>query len=310
MAASPDSLEPCQMPQIDFHRNQIFYRLPESLCENLFDAGETLSFSAGSIVLNEGDRLRCLYIVLKGQTEALLPKTESRLSAVRLNELGPGDCFGEYAFIDQRPASATIRALTDAEVFCIGYDELRAFLDEHPTVASIIYQNLLHILVRRLRESNAELDLFTLSFSEDVPAISLSLAGAAHHVHNPHDVPDDRPSATEELLGQFFQAIENCDMSQLPLGDQVTYSGTMLPDGAEGADAVRTYMSETAPFIKSFRIEEAVMESRSAAVLVRYKGTNTVSFEGCYFMDFENDQIIRIRTVFDSRPLMQGGVGN
>jgi CRP-like cAMP-binding protein len=97
--------------------------------------------------------------------EALLPRTESRLSAVRLNELGPGDCFGEYAFVDQRPASATIRALTNAEVFSIGYDALHAFLDEHPTVASIVYQNLLHILVRRLRMTNAELDLFTLSFS-------------------------------------------------------------------------------------------------------------------------------------------------
>jgi hypothetical protein len=31
-------------------------------------------------------------------------------------------------------------------------------------VASIIYQNLLRILVGRLRASNAELDLFTISF--------------------------------------------------------------------------------------------------------------------------------------------------
>jgi len=35
-----------------------------------------------------------------------------------------------------------------------------------------------------------------------------------------------------------------------------------------------------------------------------------VHFEGCYFMDFDSDQIVRIRTVFDSLPLMKGGFGN
>ena len=153
------------MPQTEFHRDQIFYRLPETLCLTLFDAGETKSVEAGEAILNEGDQPHHLYIVLEGRTAALLPKTASRLSTVRLSELGPGDCFGEYAFVDQQPASATIRALTDTKVVCIGYEDLRAFLNEHPTVASIVYQNLLHILVRRLRMTNAELDLFTLSFS-------------------------------------------------------------------------------------------------------------------------------------------------
>jgi len=245
--------------------------------------------------------------VLEGRTEAFLPKTESRVTAVRLNELGPGDCFGEYAFIDQRRASATIRALTDAEVFCIAYDDLRAFLDGHPTVASIIYQNLLHILVRRLRMTNAELDLFTLSFSGEAPGTPMPGTGLSHSLDSLDGLPHDRPVAIGQLVDQFFHAIGNGDMSQLPLGDDATYRGNMLPEAAEGADAVRSYMSETAPFIKSFRLEDTVIESRSAAVLVRYEGINDVQFEGCYFMDFENDQIARIRTVFDSRPLMKGG---
>lgn len=110
----------------------------------------------------------------------------------------------------------------------------------------------------------------------------------------------------ERLLDQFFQAIQDHDMSQLPLSDQAFYSGTMLPEGAEGAEAVRAYLSETAPFIKSVRIEETVIDSSSAAVMVEYKAINGVHFEGCYFMHVENDQIVRIRTVFDSRPMMTG----
>jgi len=310
MAVCPALMETCPMPQVEFHRDQIFYRLPESLCQTLFDTGETRSVPAGNIILNEGDQLNHLYIVLEGSTEALLPKTGSRVCAVRLSELGPGDCFGEYAFVDQRPASATIRALTDAEVFCIGYDALYAFLDAHPTVASIVYQNLLHILVRRLRTTNEELDLFTLSFLEQTPAAWTSPPSVLNQPHGRDDLPHDSQADVGKLLEQFFDAIEHRDMGQLPLDEGATYSGTMLPEGAEGADAVRKYMSETAPFIKSFRVEDIVIESRSAAVLVRYEGINNVHFEGCYFMDFDNDQIARIRTVFDSRPLMKGGFDN
>jgi len=113
----------------------------------------------------------------------------------------------------------------------------------------------------------------------------------------------------EEILDQFFQAIINHDMSQVPLADRVTYSGNLLPDAAEGADAVREYLSGSAPFIKSLQILDKVIESSSAAVLVRYEAINGVQFEGGYFMGFEPGRIARIRTVFDSRPLMQGGVG-
>lgn len=183
------------MSQVEFHRDQIFHRLPEPLCQTLFDTGKTRSGPAGDIILNEGEKLHHLYIVLEGRTEALLPKTGSRVNSVRLNVLGPGDCFGEYAFIDQ-----------------------------------------------------------------------------------------------------------------LPLGDEANYSGTMLTEAAEGADAVRSYMSETAPFITSFHVEDAVIDNNSADVLVKYQGINGVQFEGTYSMDFENDQIVRIRTVFDSRPLMTGGL--
>lgn len=152
------------MPQVELDQIQIFHRIPKPLCQTLFDTGEIKHVPGNTIILNEGDHLDFLYIVLEGRTEAFLPKTEHRISAVRPNELSPGHCFGEYAFVDQQPASATIRALTDTEVFCIRYDALHALLDTHPIVASIIYQNLLHILVQRLRASNAELDLFTLAF--------------------------------------------------------------------------------------------------------------------------------------------------
>lgn len=152
------------MPQVEYTRDQIFHRLPESLCQLLYEAGDIAAVPAGTLIVNEGDRLDRLYILLAGEIEIFLPADERRLSDVKLTRMRPGECFGEYAFVDHQPASATIRALEDSEVYSIEHATLKAFLDTHHSVASIIYQNLLHILVRRLRASNAELDLFTLSF--------------------------------------------------------------------------------------------------------------------------------------------------
>lgn len=111
----------------------------------------------------------------------------------------------------------------------------------------------------------------------------------------------------EGLIDQFFKAVEDHDVGDLPLSDHVSYSGNMLPQAVEGALAVRRYLSDAAPFIASFRIEETVIAGGSAAILIRYQGINGVHFEGGYFMDFEDGRIARIRTVFDSRPLMSGG---
>jgi CRP-like cAMP-binding protein len=152
------------MPQVNYSHNQIFYRLPEALCQLLYDTGDIVAAPAGTVIVNEAEKLDRLFILLSGRIEVLLPRGDQRVSDVKLTELGPGDCFGEYAFVDKQPASATIRTVADSQVYSISHGTLREFLDAHHSVASIVYQNLLRILVGRLRASNAELDLFLISF--------------------------------------------------------------------------------------------------------------------------------------------------
>jgi CRP-like cAMP-binding protein len=152
------------MPHKVLDQIEVFQGLPESACQTLLEAGEVKSYPANTVILKEREQLNCLYIILEGHVEAYLPKTEQRISAVRLSEMGPGDCFAEYAFIDQQPASASIRALTDARVLCLEYATLRSLFEADAALASLVYNNLLVILVQRLRASVAELDLFTLAF--------------------------------------------------------------------------------------------------------------------------------------------------
>ena len=146
-----------------FYLNHLFHKLPEVLADRLFETGAVSAVPAGKVIMEEGEALDRLFIVLAGHVEVYLPEGAHRVAAVRLTVLKPGDCFGEYAFVDREPASASIRAMGDVEIYAIDFDLLQRFLDEHPTVAAIVYRNLLHILVKRLRDSNAELDLFSFS---------------------------------------------------------------------------------------------------------------------------------------------------
>lgn len=151
------------MSHHNFYRNHLFHKLPEALADRLYETGTVTLVPAGTVIVEEGDVLDRMFIDLSGHVEVYLPEGEHRASSVRLTVLKPGDCFGEYAFVDRQPASASIRAVEDAEIYAIAFDTLQRFLDDHPIVAAIVYRNLLHILVKRLRESNAELDLFNFS---------------------------------------------------------------------------------------------------------------------------------------------------
>ncbi|MCE5270094.1 cyclic nucleotide-binding domain-containing protein [bacterium] len=74
-------------------------------------------FTAGQVLLKEGDTGYSGFIVKKGRLEV------SRMAGGRkvvLGELGEGDIVGESALLDDTRRSATVRALTDGEMLVFG----------------------------------------------------------------------------------------------------------------------------------------------------------------------------------------------
>ena len=122
-----------------------------------------ISFEKGDILLEIGQRPSAFYILLKGQLKVFLPKQikgkkESRVSEINLNILNKGDCFGEYSLIEKKPASASVAAVEPGEIIKLtdnGFDLIMA--DDR--VAKTVYYNLLHVLIRRLRKKEQELDM-------------------------------------------------------------------------------------------------------------------------------------------------------
>lgn len=132
-----------------------------SLFQGLEDAdrealGERLtekSFKAGDIVFSQGDKGASMYIVQTGAVQIYLPSAEKDQPPVVLKDLRSGEYFGELAIFDDKPRSASVRALVDTVLLELTREELGEHLGRSKTAAMTILAEM----ADRLRETNAML---------------------------------------------------------------------------------------------------------------------------------------------------------
>jgi CRP-like cAMP-binding protein len=103
---------------------------------------ETVRLEPGVELTVQGADGDAFYVILDG-----------RASVVRdgepVNELGPGDWFGELALLDGHPRSATVTSVEDLEVAVLGVRMFRTLLREFPDLAA----QLLAGMATALREA-------------------------------------------------------------------------------------------------------------------------------------------------------------
>ena len=74
---------------------------------------------AGETFFRRGDEADAFFVLERGRVQVL---REHEGRDFVLNELGPGDCFGEMALIECCTRSASVRALTRATAFEISFE--------------------------------------------------------------------------------------------------------------------------------------------------------------------------------------------
>lgn len=114
----------------------------------LAGASERLLLGAGEVLFHEGDRGEECYVVESGLLRATRrsgPETGGH--ELLLSTFAPGDIVGELALIDAEPRSATVTAVSDAELLVIGREAFR----ERLRGAEGHAEALLRIFAERLR---------------------------------------------------------------------------------------------------------------------------------------------------------------
>jgi CRP-like cAMP-binding protein len=116
--------------------------------------GDSRSYQPGDVVIRQGDENDYLYLVLKGKLE-VLQEVDDVDQVVA--ELEAGDSLGEVSIFDPGPASATVRAGSDSEVWLITRESLERLHSANPKVAYRLLTRITTCLSKRMRDMNDKL---------------------------------------------------------------------------------------------------------------------------------------------------------
>ena len=128
--------------------SNILDALPSELAGGLFAQGRLLSLDADQTLFLVGDEGDGCYRVEEGLLKASVaaPNGGERILAI----LGPGSVVGELFMIDGAPRSASVTALRDSKLCFVS----RADFDAIGRARPELYQHVMKVLARRLRDTN------------------------------------------------------------------------------------------------------------------------------------------------------------
>jgi CRP-like cAMP-binding protein len=139
-------------PTIDLLKEiKLLKSFSDSELQHLIQLGTSASYEPHTNVIIEGELSWGLYLILDG-TVGILKMNKLTSNAYDVGQLRSGNFFGEMSLIDENPRSATIRTLTNTELFYISKDTFIEFLDRSPDLKLRFYTNCVSNLVVRLRE--------------------------------------------------------------------------------------------------------------------------------------------------------------
>ncbi|WIM67934.1 CRP-like cAMP-activated global transcriptional regulator GlxR [Corynebacterium breve] len=132
-------------------RAGIFQGVDPVAVQNLTKDMESVRFPRGATIFDEGEPGDRLYIIISGKVKLARHASDGRENL--LSVMGPSDMFGELSIFDPGPRTSSAVCVTEVQAATMNSDLLKKWIDEHPSIS----QQLLRVLARRLRRTNASL---------------------------------------------------------------------------------------------------------------------------------------------------------
>jgi CRP/FNR family cyclic AMP-dependent transcriptional regulator len=163
----------------------------------------------GTVLIEEGKPIEVLYVLLDGR----LSVTLAALGGKEVAALQAGEILGELSFLDSRPPSATVTAVTAVTVLSVPRARLGQKLEQDSAFAGRFYRALGVFLASRLRKTQQRLGYGSGKILDDDvhhedeldPEMlqNLSLAGARFEwmMERLRSAPSHRSGSTGETTG-------------------------------------------------------------------------------------------------------------
>ncbi len=119
---------------------------------------EKKQFSTGDTLFKESEDGHSLHIIKSGEVKACKTAPDGELFTLAI--LKDGDIFGEMSFLDGRPHSSTLVAISDLKVFVINRKDFENIVEGHPRITYKIMKNIVfnvHAIVRGMNTRYMEM---------------------------------------------------------------------------------------------------------------------------------------------------------
>lgn len=100
----------------------------------LFELVRGKRLDPGQLLFQRGDESAQIYAIITGRLKVFASNAEGR--DVTFAFMGPGELFGELGVADDAPRSASVMAISAAELAFLSQPDLGRLLEEHPEVAA------------------------------------------------------------------------------------------------------------------------------------------------------------------------------
>lgn len=97
-----------------------------------------------------------LFLIRRGKVRVVLPLKDTHRPH-HLAVFGPGDFFGEVAFLNRTGRTADAIALSDTDLYVIGRPDFDEIMEKNPVLGAAFYQRLATVEALRLRDTDREL---------------------------------------------------------------------------------------------------------------------------------------------------------
>ena len=132
---------------------QFFRELTEDELDTLAQILKRRAYKTGESLFKEDEVGETLYVIKKGEVKVCKVGPDGELQTITL--LKDGDVCGEMSFLDGRPHSATVIALTDTEAYLLKKEDFEKLIPTHPYLAYKIMKNIIFTIHAIVRGMNA-----------------------------------------------------------------------------------------------------------------------------------------------------------
>jgi signal transduction histidine kinase len=181
----------------------LFAGLSEQDIDWLGRMAEPVYVQADEYLMREGEPGDALYLVMDGEFEVT---KRSGNSDVVLAIRGVGEVFGEMSLLEQRPRSASARALKNSTLLKINQAVFNQLIETRPAATL----SILRTVMGRLRNTEA-----MLRQNEKMASLGTLSAGLAHELNNPAAAAKRSSAQLRDLVSDWHRCAAELGMSGL-----------------------------------------------------------------------------------------------